>query len=381
VTRIELSEADPAIELPMSAEQGIQRPRSGIVTAAPSPFAAGVWQAGPAGKVGTARVGHAEFHIRPKLPIARLLFLLGYASHGTAWRDDLVLLADAPDLVPALAQALWRHVARAIHQGLLPGYVVAEAASPVLRGRLRETEQLHRHHGLPYPLEVCYDESTVDIPENQILRTACERMLTVPRVDPGSQRMLRHLLREFARVTPLPQGEPVPRWQPTRPNARYHTALQLAELVLGATSVEQLPGGVAGTGFLADMSTIFEEFVTTALREALEGEHGGRVAGQDRRYALDEAGAIRLRPDIVWYLHGQPPAVVDAKDKAGQPTGYPNANLYQMLAYCTALGLDRGYLVFAQGAGEPQCHLVQRDHGDGAATVVASGACRIGYCE
>src|SRR5258706_338024 len=83
---------------------------------------------------------------------------------------------------PAVDQALWRQTERASHQGLLPGYILVEESSQVLRGRLRENEQLHRHHGLLLPLEIQYDEFTIDIAENQILRTACERMLTVPRV-------------------------------------------------------------------------------------------------------------------------------------------------------------------------------------------------------
>jgi 5-methylcytosine-specific restriction enzyme subunit McrC len=46
--------------------------------------------------------------------------------------------------------------------------VTAEESSVVLRGRLRESAQLHRHHGLPLPLEIRHDEFTGDIPENQI---------------------------------------------------------------------------------------------------------------------------------------------------------------------------------------------------------------------
>lgn len=55
----------------------------------------------------------------------------------------------------------------------------------------------------------------------------------------------------------------------TRFNARYHTALRLAELVLRATSVEHESGGVAVNGFLLDMPRLFEDFVTVALREVL----------------------------------------------------------------------------------------------------------------
>ena len=207
---IELDELGPGVERPLTPEQGRSLAGSGVVTAAPSPYRPGVWQIGPAGKVGAARVGDIEIHIKPKVPIARLLFLVGYAQHAAAWRPETVPVAEAADLVPAVAQALWRQTERAIHQGLLPGYVLVEESSQVLRGRLRESEQLHRHHGLPLPLEIQHDEFTIDIPENQILRTACERMLAVPAWMPSRSACCGACSATSADVTPLHRGEQIP---------------------------------------------------------------------------------------------------------------------------------------------------------------------------
>ena len=359
MTPIELDELGPPIELQLTPEQGRALASSGVVSAIPSAFRSGSWLLGATGKVGAARIGDMEIHIRPKVPIARLLFLAGYSQHAPAWRSETVPVAHAADLIPVVAQGLWRQTERAIHQGLLPGYILVEESSPVLRGRLRESEQLHRHHGLPLPLEIRHDEFTTDIPENQILRTACERMLLVPRVDAGSQRMLRRLLRDFSEVTSLSRGDPIPAWQPTRLNARYHAALRLAEIVLRATSVEHQPGSVLLNGFLFDMPKLFEDFVTVALREALVTGFGGRVDDQDRHY-LDQAARVVLRPDIVWKIRGSPVAVIDAKYKAEKPAGYPNADLYQLLAYCTVLGLGEGHLVYAKGNEEPARHVVRQ---------------------
>ena len=355
---IELDELGPGVERALTPELGRSLASSGVVKAAPSPYDPGVWQIGPAGKVGAARIGDIVIHIKSKVPIARLLFLAGYSQHAAAWRPETVTVAEADDLVPSVAQVLWRQTERATHHGLLPGYVLVEESSQVLRGRLCESEQLHRHHGLPLPLEVQHDEFTTDIPENQILRTACERMLTVPRVDGESQRMLRRLLRDFADVTPLGRGDPIPSWQATRLNARYHAALRLAELVLRATSVEDEFGAVAVNGFLLDMPKLFEEFVTVAIRDALVLTYGGRVTDQDRNH-FDEAGKVFLRPDIVWKIRGAAVAVIDAKYKAEKPAGYPNADLYQLLAYCTVLGLRNGHLVYAKGNALPAHHLVR----------------------
>jgi 5-methylcytosine-specific restriction enzyme subunit McrC len=359
VILIELDELGQRAELPLMLDQGRALAASGVVTAVPSAYRPGVWLVGPAGKVGAAQIGNIEIRIKPKVEIARLLFLLGYAQHAAEWQPDTIPFTETADLVPVIAQALWRQTERAIHQGLLPGYILIEESSQVLRGRLREGEQLHRHHGLPLPLEIRHDEFTTDIPENRILRTACERMLAVPRIDAESQRMLRRLLRDFSDVTPISRGDPVPEWQPSRLNACYHVALRLAELVLRATSVEHESGGVAINGFLLDMPKLFEAFVTTALREALVATYGGRVEGQETNY-LDEAAQVLLRPDIVWKVHGSAVAVIDAKYKAEKPAGYPNADLYQLLAYCIVLGLPNGHLVYAKGNEEPARHVVRR---------------------
>jgi 5-methylcytosine-specific restriction enzyme subunit McrC len=357
-TSIELAELGQPIEISLTTGQARLLAASQVVSVVPTLDRPGRWFVGPAGKVGAARIGDLTVRVTPKVKIARLLFLLGYSVHGPAWQLSTVDLGTADDLVPAIAAALWRQLARAIHQGLLPGYVTVEEASPVLRGRLRESAQLAARHGLPLPLEIRHDEFTVDIAENQILRTAAERMLLVPQVDEESRRMLRRLLRDFADVSSISRGDPIPAWQPTRLNARYQVALRLAELVLRATSVEHATGTVAVNGFLIDMPQLFQDFVTVALREELEGKYGGRV-GAEPLHHLDEAGRVRLYPDIVWYLGGSPVAVIDAKYKAEKPRGYPNADLYQLLAYCTVLSLRSGHLIYARGNEEPTRHVVR----------------------
>lgn len=65
-----------------------------------------------------------------------------------------------------------------------------------------------------------------------------------------------------------------------------------------------------------------------------------------------------VRPDFVWTDGGVPRIVVDAKYKAEKPSGFPQADLYQMLAYCTVLGLPVGHLVYAKGEEQARTHSV-----------------------
>jgi len=73
------------------------------------------------------------------------------------------------------------------------------------------------------------------------------------------------------------------------------------------------------------MRALFEQFVTVAPWGALMADFSGR--------ADDQTAQVVLRPDIVWNVGGSAIAIVDAKYKAEKPAGYPNADLYQLLAY------------------------------------------------
>ncbi|WP_371103159.1 McrC family protein, partial [Streptomyces sp. PU_AKi4] len=172
------------------------------------------------------------------------------------------------------------------------------------------------------------------------------------------RRRLLHQRARLADVAVPVRGRPLPEWRPSRLNARYHHALWLARAVLEDASPEHGPGGLRVEGFLFDMNKLFEDFVTVALREALRGS--GYVARFQDPLHLDEARTIRMKPDLVLYGPGRAPcAVADAKYKAERPGGYPDADLYQMLAYCTALGLGEGHLVYAKGNADHAAHRVR----------------------
>jgi 5-methylcytosine-specific restriction enzyme subunit McrC len=75
---------------------------------------------------------------------------------------------------------------------------------------------------------------------------------------------------------------------------------------------------------------------------------------------LDHVDTIRLLPDITWWQDGRCRAVIDAKYKRVTNDAFPNADAYQMLAYCTRLGLPTGYLIYADlDGGKPGTSIVR----------------------
>lgn len=361
---VELVEHAPPVSWPMPDGIGRALAASRIVDAAPDPYTAGYWQLRAGSMVGAVSLQPAggvpvTIRITPKVPIARLFFLLGYSLNPRGWRDGQVEVAEHQDLLAALAYAYERQVDRALGQGLLQGYRRTEDASLVVRGRIREVDQIRRRFGAAPPVEISYDEFTTDIPENQLLRAGVERMLKLTGVPRSVRRRLLHQRTRLAEVTPLVRGQIRPQWHPTRLNARHHHALHLTRVILDGASAEHRAGDLRIDGFLFDMNRVFEGFVCVALREALLGR-GGRSELQAKGIHLDEGSAIRIRPDFLWHGDsGRPLLVADAKYKAGKPEGYPDADLYQMLAYCTALGLGEGHLVYAKGNAPHARHRVR----------------------
>jgi 5-methylcytosine-specific restriction enzyme subunit McrC len=354
--RVDLVENGPPAEVAIPDQAGLAVAATRFVDARPLPGTP-LWSLRPTSKVGAIAVPGLEVHVTPKLPIARVVFLLEHSHAGITWRDDHVEVEQASDLLRAVVEAFERLATRALRQGLLQGYRTVEEALPVVRGRIRETDQLRHRYGLALPVEVRYDDFTPDTAENRLLRAAVIVARRLPSLAPDLRHRLLRLDARLAEVTPLTSRQALEPWQPTRLNARLHHALHLAEVIVRHTSFELRGEELVVTGFVINLAKVFEDFLCAQLGPRL-ATRGGVTRTQDR-WHLDLDQQIAMAPDLVWYADGPAPnAVIDAKYKAEKPAGYPDADLYQMLAYCTALRLTVGHIVYAQGNEPVRTHRV-----------------------
>lgn len=310
-------------------------------------------------KVGTIRVGaDLQVSVTPKVEIGRLVFMMGYARDPTFWRDSSVYLPEHEDLPEALAHTFQRLATVALEQGLLCGYRTIDDSIHVVRGRIRTDDQLRLRYLMPLPIEVRYDDFTVDIAENQMLLAATLLLLRMPDLSNDVRSSLHRLRFQLADVTPPAGGMRLPAWQPTRLNLRYQPALRVADLILAAASFEQVHQRDRETevsGFAFDAWRIFEDFVCVALGEAMSKTEQGQAELHHPDH-LDELSTILIEPDFTWWHGSTCRAVVDAKYKAEKSLRFPNADIYQLLAYCTALGLDDGHLIYAKGEAQARSY-------------------------
>ena len=329
------------------------------VAVKPADGAEGEYHLTPGSTVGAVEVGGMSVSIRPKLEIARVLFLAGYAMKEFKARERFEF-PEAATPVEALAPALAAAARRAFVGGLLHGYRTEEEALRTVRGRIRIDDQLRRRFGAAVPVEVRYDEFTDDVTANRLVKAAAVRLGRMRLRERRSRDGLRWIgarLENVSFVEYPPAGVPDVTFD--RLNGHYREVVALARLVLRHSSFETGRGNLRAAGFLMDMNRVFQGFVTRALREALRVSE--RVfRGDDRvgRVHLDEAGRVRLLPDLSWWDGTDCAFVGDVKYKTADG-GVPNADLYQLLAYVTALDLPGGLLIYAQGEAEPVTHEVR----------------------
>jgi 5-methylcytosine-specific restriction enzyme subunit McrC len=287
------------------------------------------------------------------------MFLLAYATDPNGWKKLEADFSVARDVFSALASGFSWHATRAVERGLLRGYVHREERRNDIRGRIRFADQIARSRGLPIPISLGYDEFTEDVSENRILRTASELLLLLPRIPLEARQRLQRLRVVLESIDPITQWRGIKAPPITRLNARYEAALRLAELILASASISANAGGVRSTTFVFDMNKVFEDFVTIAFRASMR-PYRGVVKDQVTPHSLDEGGALKLKPDLSWWIGSDCRAVLDAKYKAIDDGLMRHDDAYQMLAYCTAYDLSRGYLVYAKDSGaKPRIHHVR----------------------
>ena len=322
------------------------------LTIEPIRGAEGAYSIRPGATVGAIEIGDLSVFIEPKIGIPHLLSLACYAMGVFKPQETRLFdFCEEETLPDTLALALASAARRAFARGLLHDYRSEQEALYTVRGRIRFDEQIRRRFGVPLPIEVEYDEFTDDILANQLVKAAAARLSGMRLRSPSARKDLGWIAGMLENVSPIEfHPNNVPNVAFNRLNDHYRGVVGLSRLILRHSAFESGRGQIRATGFLMNMNSLFQEFVTQALREALGVSD--RVLRSDNnmpnRVYLDYTDRIRLKPDLSWWEGRECRFVGDAKYKRIPHSHVPNADLYQMLAYSTALDLPGGLLIYAK---------------------------------
>lgn len=295
----------------------------------------------PAGHVGVIVAPRCRLVIHPKIPLANVFYLLDPLAPATAAADAVTAVA-GNEMIAFLAGRLAQLLTERAAAGLHRGYVENEAEGPFLHGRLDVAAQLREAVARKDRLHSRHDDFTAGVPCNQVPRATAERLLASPLLPEGVRDMLRRGLQGFAGVRslvpePLALGRVPPGYQPL---------LDLCRLLLEGLQPGEQAGPTPAPAFLFDMERIFEHYVTRGLAAALPDGTVSIQATHTVNRPVAGQPDVTMRPDLTVDRDGRPVVVVDAKWKRLPGAAGVTDDLYQVLAYCTALGATRAVLVY-----------------------------------
>jgi len=319
-------------------------------------------------------------YVEPKVAVENLWRLLAFAWDLPEFPPDMDAMHGTVDLLEALVEVFVRRVEALLTRGLLRGYDPRRENLHTMRGRLSVAEHLRTNVVAKHRLMCDFDEFTTDLTENRILRRALFLTLRAQSWRPRVRQRLDRCERQMAEVS----LEHITRRHFdaltfTRLNEHYRTPLTLARMLLEMLSVTHRAGEREMLPLLIEMPRLFERFLQRLLEERLPGAGLTVRWGRERRH-LDLDRSVTLEPDMVICRHGEPVCIGDAKYK---PTGWDeaqasleeanasrNADVYQMLAYCTGYGVRDAVLIYPQPSGR---QTIRIDTGAGLARIHSLG--------
>lgn len=295
--------------------------------------------------VGTVVLPRRTLRIVPKVPVERLLYLLGFAPDTVRFGGQSTA-ASAPDLVAAMKVVYLEALERLLVRGLRREYQMEQADLVAIRGRADFKQLYLRRFGAFPPVACRYQDYTVDGEANRRLLAALVKLTPAgDRTDPASIALAR-LLGRFDgvshrryspdRLTPIHRDRLV---------ATYEPALSIAETVLRDASLETSIGTSGAVAFVVDMNKVYERYVARALCAELQlDDREWRT--QTWGLYVDEARKLQMQPDILWVgREGEPLVVIDTKYKSvGRAS---REDVHQVVTYCSALGLRDAVLLYA----------------------------------
>ena len=269
--------------------------------------------------VGTISVPGLTVRIEPSIPVHSILAMLSGSAEEIAWGREHTEYGEDDVIVDGAARVVIRAIDAATRRGLLHGYLTREEKLSTIRGRLMVDQLARRPWEIASP-PCRYDDFTSDIAENRRLRCALVTMLQTPNLSAATRREAIDLLTRFADVSytpPSAHAVPIPI---TRLNEHYGSALELATLALQGLSVTHEAGSLSAHAFLVNVDDVFSRFVATALEQRL---WPGLEVDHDARLAIDDAGALDARADVVVRRRGRARLVIGASYRLVAPEQHP----------------------------------------------------------
>jgi 5-methylcytosine-specific restriction enzyme subunit McrC len=299
--------------------------------------------------------------IEPKVSIKALFAILDaiYDPKLDFFRSEPQSYTDIEGLFEFAVSIFAKHVEYLIAHGILRGYRSKREDIAAIRGRLLIIENLHHHPGQHDRHWCSFSHFTPDLPENRILRWTAFCLQHITYKDRTLMPRLHRINLALSNVKLDSESrELFERIQFHRLNERYQPVLALARLLLDHLTFSGKVGNEPFLAYLIDMDKLFERYLGFLLTRA--ANQWELQIKEQQEIALDTAHRITIIPDIVLSKKGCNLLVIDAKYKLEAD----QKDIYQMIAYCHALGVNQAILVHPANEIAPRGKLAIKGPGN-----------------
>lgn len=248
------------------------------------------------------------------------------------------LNVDKMNILEVFIRMFVDEVTRLMKQGLKSSYETLEDNLTCFKGKIQFSQHIRHNFAHNERVYVAYDEFTVNRPENKLLKSTLLYLHSHTRSS-RNKKDIKNLLSIFSDVEPSSNYDAdFSRIVLDRNTKAYSNALNWARIFLKRKSFTSFSGSTVSMALLFPMEKLFECYIATLLKRALE-PNGYSVSTQDTGYYLfDNPRKFALRPDIVIKDKGGKVFILDTKWKllnTNQKINYgiSQGDMYQMYAY------------------------------------------------
>jgi 5-methylcytosine-specific restriction enzyme subunit McrC len=322
------------------------------------------------------------------IPIANLYHLLCYAwdFFKIEGVQEVVHRDDHRGYTELLLKVLNYGCVHLLKQGLHRDYVVLTEAIPAMRGKWELGPTLATGKLLQGQTICTYDDFTVDIPANQILKSVLLRFSGLKGIDPPIGQSARATAMRMAGVRTVDLDLRLfNQVHIHRNNAFYGFLLSICRLLMETVSVRERMHSLQGVEqrfehVLSErLPALFEAFVRNFYRKHLGGAGWSRFQAQriDWLWTALTPGSAALLPQMITDItleHADRKIILDTKfygsGGINERGKFESANLYQLSTYVTQLALQaanghathphdhraEGMLLYASTREAEYCH-------------------------
>jgi len=226
-----------------------------------------------------------------------------------------------------------------VARGMRGAYITTEDNLVTLRGRLLVGPNIRRNAFAAHRLWCSFDIFSIDRPENRLIRTAIDRVITGTETVKTRQRALG--LRELLREIPLSSNirADFAAWRTDRSMLHYTEIRQTCDWLLNRAIATPIAGGHRMFGRLVRMNDVFERYVGGWLAERAAPRFTVDHSRRNGEWLISSTSVRhQMVPDVrVSDARRNIVAVLDMKWKksASNSKPVPREDLYQFFAYGT----------------------------------------------